>query len=57
MPVGKCLILDKDGNVTAIVVDYGHGTEMHIDIPFYEEKGYAPDWRSLMPCQLPKLDN
>jgi len=34
----------------AVRADYGNGQLIDLDIPYYEQKGYLPPWRSLDPC-------
>jgi hypothetical protein len=50
MPHGVCVLLSESGQPYAVRADYGNDQLIDLDIPYYEQMGYLPPWRSLDPC-------
>lgn len=50
MRTGKCLMLDENGNPISVYVTDHTGFDNQVDIGYYIEQGYKPDWKTLKPC-------
>jgi hypothetical protein len=43
-------MLDENGKPYAVYVTDHTGFDNQVDINYYEDEGYQPDWRTLKPC-------
>jgi hypothetical protein len=43
-------MLTESGATKAVRTDYGNGILNDLDVDYYKQQGYQPDWKSLDPC-------
>ena len=50
MATGLCRMVTESGMTYAIRTDLGNGYLNDLEVDYYEQQGYQPDWRTLDPC-------